>query len=54
MRNIILLVLTAGVLSGCQTVTEADYVAAMNADPRVWPPVVAGQAFPVQIMDDAN
>ena len=52
MRNIILLALTAGVLTGCQTVTEAQYVAAMNADSRVWPPVVEGQAFPVQMMND--
>jgi hypothetical protein len=51
MRNIMLLAFIAGVLTGCQTVTEADYVAAMNADPRVWPPVVEGQAFPAQIMD---
>ena len=52
MRNIILLALIAGVLTGCYTITEAEYVAQMNADPRVWPPVVEGQAFPVQMMND--
>jgi hypothetical protein len=34
--------------------TEAEYVARMNADWRVWPPVVEGQAFPVQMMNDKN
>ena len=52
MRNIILLALIAGVLTGCYTITEAEYVARMNADQRVWPPVVEGQAFPVQMMND--
>ena len=52
MRNIVLLAFIAGVLTGCQTMTEAEYVAKMNADPRVWPPVVEGQAFPVQFMND--
>ena len=54
MRNIILLALVAGVLTGCYTMTEAEYVARMNADYRVWPPVVAGQAFPVQTMGGKN
>ena len=54
MRNIILLALMAGVLTGCSTMTEAEYVKLMNADPRVWPPVVEGQAFPPQIMDGAS
>jgi hypothetical protein len=26
----------------------------MNADHRVWPPVVEGQAFPVQMMNDPD
>ena len=52
MRNIILLAFIAGVLTGCYTITETEYVARMNADSRVWPPVVAGQAFPVQMMND--
>ena len=49
MRNIILLALMAAVLAGCQTapMSEAEYVTLMNADSRVWPPVVEGQAFPV-------
>jgi hypothetical protein len=54
MRNIILLAFMAGVLTGCYTMTEAEYVARMNDDPRVWPPVVEGQAFPVQMMNDKN
>jgi len=54
MRNIILLAFIACVLTGCYTMTEAEYVARMNADPRVWPPVVEGQAFPVQMMNDPN
>ena len=54
MRNIVLLALVAGFLTGCATMTEAEYVAQMNADPRVWPPVVEGQAFPVQMMNDRN
>ena len=54
MRNIILLTLMAGVLGGCYTMTEAEYVARMNADWRVWPPVVEGQAFPVQFMNDPD
>jgi hypothetical protein len=51
-RNIILLAWVAGVSAGCKTITEAEYVALMNADPRVWPPVVVGQSFPVQMMND--
>ena len=54
MRNIILLALMAGVLTGCYTVSEADYVKQMNANWRVWPPVVEGQAFPVQTMGDQS
>ncbi|MCC7485997.1 MAG: hypothetical protein IT529_13575 [Burkholderiales bacterium] len=52
MRNIMLLALAVGALAGCSTMTEAEYVALMNADWRVWPPVVEGQAFPVQMMND--
>jgi hypothetical protein len=52
LKNIILLLLVAGVLAGCKTITEAEYVALMNADHRVWPPVVVGQSFPVQMMND--
>jgi hypothetical protein len=57
MRNILLLTTIAGVLMGCQSLTPltpAQYVAKMNADPRVWPPVVEGQPFPVQTMSDKN
>ena len=54
MRKIILLVFMAGVLAGCYPVNEADYIARLNEDRRVWPPVVAGQAFPVQMMNDKN
>ena len=46
MRKIILLAFMVGVFAG--------YVARMNADPRVWPPMVEGQAFPVQLMNDKN
>jgi hypothetical protein len=52
LRNMILLAFAAGVLSGCKTMTEAEYVAKMNEDHRVWPPVVVGQAHPVQMMND--
>jgi hypothetical protein len=52
MRNIILLAFIAGVLTGCHTVTEAERIAWINKDPRVWPPVVEGQPFPVQFMND--
>lgn len=42
-------------LAGCATAySEKDYVARQNADHRVWPPVVEGQAFPVQYLWDAN
>jgi hypothetical protein len=52
MRNIILLVLVALGSTACRTMTEAEYVALMNADSRVWPPVVVGQSFPIQMMND--
>jgi hypothetical protein len=52
MRNIILLVLVTLGSSACRTMTEAEYVALMNADSRVWPPVVVGQSFPIQMMND--
>jgi hypothetical protein len=55
LRNIILLASAAGFLAACGAftpLTEAEYVARMNADPRVWPPVVVGQAIPVQMMND--
>jgi hypothetical protein len=48
----ILLLLVALASTACRTVTEAEYVALMNADPRVWPPVNVGQPFPVQMMND--
>ena len=54
MRNSILLAFIAGVLTGCYTMTEAEYVARMNADRRVWPPVVEGQPFPVQTQEDTS
>ena len=54
MRNIILLGLIAALLTGCSTMTEAERVAWINADKRVWPPVVEGQAFPVQMMNDKD
>ena len=54
MRNIILLAFIAGVLTGCYTFDEKEYIARLNADYRVWPPVVAGQPFPVQTMSDKN
>lgn len=46
--------LIIAVLAGCATYSEKDYVARQNADHRVWPPVVEGQAFPVQYLWDAN
>jgi hypothetical protein len=51
MRNIVFLALMAGVLTGCHTMSERDYVAAVNADKRVWPKVVEGQPWPVQMPD---
>ena len=55
MRKIVLLGLLASVFStGCVTYNEAEHIARLNADYRVWPPVVAGQPFPVQTMDDKN
>ena len=57
LRNIVLLICTAGFLAGCgafKPLTEEEYVAKMNADPRVWPPVVVGQAIPVQMMNDPD
>jgi hypothetical protein len=50
----ILFAFVAAGLTGCHTFNEADYIARLNADYRVWPPVVAGQAFPVQTMNDKN
>lgn len=50
MRNVIFLALIAGILTGCSTYSEQEWVARQNADPCVWPPVVEGQAFPVQTM----
>jgi hypothetical protein len=55
MRKIILLALAAAAgLAGCATYNEAEHIARLNADYRVWPPVVAGQPFPVQTMNDKN
>ena len=54
MRNIILMALVAGVLSGCVTMTDEEFAAMWNKDPRVWPPVVPGQAIPVQFMNDPD
>ena len=52
LKSTILLAVVAGVLTGCHTFNETDYIARLNDDPRVWPPVVAGQPFPVQMMND--
>ena len=57
MRNVVLLGLIAGLLAGCAAtpMSEEEYAATINADRRVWPPYVPGQAFPEQIMDgDSN
>ena len=56
MRIIIFPALIVAFLAGCATTRfdERDYVARMNADKRVWPPVVEGQAFPVQFMWDEH
>ena len=51
MRNIVLLAVLAGVLTGCHTTSNRDYVSAMNADKRIWPPVVEGQPWPPQMID---
>ena len=53
MRTTILLALISGFLAGCQMapVDEAAYANAINADRRVWPPYVPGQAVPAQTMD---
>ena len=53
MRTTILLALIAGFLAGCQGVpmNEAEYAARLNADRRIWPPMVPGAAFPDQMMD---
>ena len=50
MRNILFSMIVMGLLAGCYATSEKEYVARMNADKRVWPPVVEGQAFPVQEM----
>lgn len=54
MRKIIFPALIVGLLAGCYTVSEKEWVAQMNADKRVWPPVVEGQPFPVQFMWDKH
>ena len=56
MRTTILLALIAGFLAGCQGVptNDAEYAARLNADKRIWPPMVPGAAFPDQIMDGKN
>jgi outer membrane lipoprotein SlyB len=56
MRKLTLAAVMLAFLTGCATSStmSADYVAQMNADKRVWPPVVEGQAFPVQFLWDAN
>jgi hypothetical protein len=57
MRKLTLAAVILAFLAGCSTsgsYMSGDYVARMNADKRVWPPVVEGQAFPVQFMWDAN
>jgi hypothetical protein len=55
MRKIVFLLgLLATGLTGCATYNEAAYIAQLNADYRVWPPVVAGQPFPIQMMNDKN
>ncbi len=57
MRQIVFSALISVLLAGCAASgmnMGADYVARQNADPRVWPPVVEGQAFPVQHLNDAN
>lgn len=56
MRTTILLALIAGFLAGCNTapMNEEEYTARLNADRRVWPPMVPGAAFPDQIMDGKN
>ena len=53
MRNIIVLALIAGFLTGCNTapMNEEAWAAQLNSNYRVWPPIVPGQAFPDQIMD---
>jgi hypothetical protein len=52
--RIFLSALIIAVLAGCATYSEKEYVTWQNADHRVWPPVVEGQAFPVQYLWDAN
>ena len=54
MRVTILMALIAGVLAGCVTMTDEELAAMWNRDPRVWPPVVPGQAHPVQFLNDAS
>lgn len=54
MRNILFLTLIAGLLSGCYTYSEEEWIARKNADPCTWPPIVAGQAFPDQRMCGDN
>ena len=56
MRNIVFSALIAALLSGCAANGDmsADSVARQNADFRVWPEVVQGQAFPVQHLYDGD
>jgi hypothetical protein len=54
MRKIVFSALTIAFLAACAgfpAQSESEWAAAWNEDPRVWPPVVPGQAFPPQIMD---
>jgi hypothetical protein len=55
-RKFVLLLglLATGLTTGCATYNEADRIARLNMDYRVWPPVVEGQPFPVQMMNDKN
>ena len=53
MRNIVLLAVIPAFLAACAASpqSDAEYAAAKNADPRVWPPYDPNSAFPDQIMD---
>jgi hypothetical protein len=55
MRKLTFAAIILALLAGCSTTgVKGDYIAWQNADHRVWPPVVEGQAFPVQFLWDAN